>query len=156
MLLTFAEWCEATWLGTLVRDSLWAFPVIEAVHLLGLCLLGGTLLVVDLRMLGLGLRRQTIAELARDARPWLVAAVVVMLVTGVMLFLSEAVKCYYNPSFRVKAVTLPIALVYTFAIRERLTHDPLLDTSWKSRSVATISIALWFTVAAAGRGVGYS
>lgn len=119
MLLTFAEWCEATWLGTLVRDSLWAFPVIEAVHLLGLCLLGGTLLVVDLRMLGLGLRRQTIAELARDARPWLVAAVVVMLVTGVMLFLSEAVKCYYNPSFRVKAVTLPIALVYTFAIRER-------------------------------------
>ncbi len=156
MLLTFAEWCEATWLGTLVRDSLWAFPVIEAVHLLGLCLLGGTLLVVDLRMLGLGLRRQTIAELARDARPWLVAAVVVMLVTGVMLFLSEAVKCYYNPSFRVKAVTLPIALVYTFAIRERLTHDPLLDTSWKSRSVATISIALWFTVAAAGRWVGYS
>ena len=64
MLLSFFEWCDATALGEAVRNSLWLFPAIEAVHLLGLCVLGGSLLVVDLRLLGLGLKRQTIAELA--------------------------------------------------------------------------------------------
>ena len=95
-MLWLFEWFEATWLGTTVRDSLWAFPVLEAIHLLGLSLLGGSLLIVDLRMLGMGLTRQPIAALARDARPWLLAALALMAVTGVPLFLSEAVKCYWN------------------------------------------------------------
>ena len=64
MLLPFFEWCEATTIGTLVRESLWLFPIIEAVHLLGLCLLFGALLIVDLRLLGVGLKDQPIAELA--------------------------------------------------------------------------------------------
>ena len=109
MLLSFFEWCEATALGEGIRNSLWLFPVIEATHLLGLCLLGGSLLVVDLRLLGVGLKRQTIAELAGQMRPWLVGAVVLMSVTGLLLFLSEAVKCYYNQSFWVKMTTLLIA-----------------------------------------------
>lgn len=156
MLLSFAEWCEATWLGTAVRDSVWAFPVIEAVHLLGLSLLGGAVLLVDLRMLGIGLTRQKIAQLARHMRPWLVAALCVMFTTGVLLFLSEAVKCYYNTSFRVKISTLPVALLYTFFIRERIARNEMLETSGKSRLVAAVSIGLWFTVAAAGRWVGFS
>src|SRR5262245_4039139 len=98
-LLPLFEWCEASWLGQLVRTSLWAFPVIEAVHLLGLCLLGGAVLIVDLRLLGFGLRNQSIAEVARGARPWLRAGVAVMVSTGFLLFMSEAVKCYHNPSF---------------------------------------------------------
>ncbi len=155
-MLPFFEWCEQTWLGTAVRDSIWAFPVIEAVHLLGLCLLGGAVLVVDLRMLGAGLRRQTIHELASDLRPWLRAAVIMMLATGLLLFLSEAVKCYYNTSFRVKAMTLPFALAFTFTVRARFLRTPTIETSAKSRLIAIISIALWFTVAAAGRWIGYS
>jgi hypothetical protein len=156
VLLSFAEWCEATWLGTAVRDSIWAFPVIEAVHLLGLSLLGGALLLVDLRLLGLGLTAQSASQLARHARPWLRLAVAVMLFTGVLLFLSEAVKCYYNTSFRVKALVLPIALLYTFAIRERVARTVGPETTAKTRLVGAGSIALWFIVAAAGRWVGYS
>ncbi len=155
-LLPFFQWCEATWLGTAVRDSVWAFPVIESVHLLGLSLLGGSLLIVDLRMLGLGLTRQRIDDLARAARPWLFAALAVMLATGLLLFLSEAVKCYYNTSFRVKMFTLPVALVYTLAVRERVARGVTLDTSMKSRLVGALSIALWLIVAAAGRWIGYS
>ena len=48
------EWCESTAVGQVVRDSLWLFPVIEAIHLLALALMGGTILVVDLRLLGFG------------------------------------------------------------------------------------------------------
>jgi hypothetical protein len=155
-LLPFFEWCEQTWLGTLVRDSVWAFPVIESVHLLGLSLLGGAILIVDLRLLGFTLTRQRIHDLARAARPWLIAGVCVMLTTGLLLFLSEAVKCYYNTSFRVKMVTLPIALLYTFVLKARFTRDPSLDTSRKSRLLAAGSIALWFVVAAAGRWIGFS
>lgn len=155
-MLRFFEWCEATWLGTAVRDSVWAFPVLEAIHLLGLSLLGGALLIVDLRMLGIGLTRQPIAGLARSARPWLLGALGVMVLTGVPLFLSEAVKCYHNPAFRVKLTVLPLALAYTFLVRERVARVPTLDTSAKSRLVAAGSVALWFTVAAAGRWIGFS
>jgi hypothetical protein len=154
-LLPFFEWCEATWIGDAIRGSLWLFPVIEAAHLLGLCMLGGAVLVVDLRMLGIGLR-QPIAEVARDARPWLLGAVVVMLATGTALFLSESIKCYYNTSFWVKITTLPIALLFTFTVRSRVAAASGIDATARTRLVALISLALWFTVAAAGRWIGFS
>ena len=156
MLFPLFQWCEASWLGQLVRESVWLFPAIEAVHLLGLCLLGGALLVVDLRLMGFGLRNQPAALIARSARPWLIAGVAVMLITGVLLFMSEAVKCYYNPSFRVMITTLPLALLFTFAVRERVASREGSVTSWKSRLTATVSLALWFTVAMAGRWIGFS
>jgi hypothetical protein len=78
------EWCEATAIGHAIKDSAWLFPVIEAGHLLGLCVLGGSLLVVDLRMLGLGLRRQTMpTRICRQHRG--------DDATGTALFLSESV-----------------------------------------------------------------
>jgi hypothetical protein len=164
MLLPFFEWCETLWLGRAVVGSLWLFPVIEAVHLLGLSMLGGAILVVDLRMLGLGLKHRSVVELAREARPWLVGALVVMIATGVPLFLSEPTKCYYSPAFWVKMYTLAIALTYTFTIRSRVTTRESTDTSEKAvRNTArrqmlagALSIALWVTVAAAGRWIGFS
>ena len=155
-MLWFFEWCEATWLGTAVRESVWAFPVLEAIHLLGLSLLGGALLVLDLRMLGVGLTSQRISALAAAARPWLLRALGVMLLTGVPLFLSEAVKCYWNLSFRTKMVALPLALGFTFLLRERVVRDAALETSTRSRLVAVGSILIWFTVAASGRWIGFS
>ncbi len=156
MLLPLFEWFEATALGTAVRQSLWAFPVIEAVHLLGLCLLGGSVLIVDLRLLGVGLRRAAIAEIAARARPWLMGGIAIMLLTGVPLFLSEAIKCYYNTSFWVKMSTLPFALGFTFGVKGRMASDRTLETSARSRVLGVLSIVLWFTVAAAGRWIGFS
>ena len=156
MLLPVFEWCDATALGAAVRNSLWLFPVIESVHLLGLSVLGGALLVVDLRLLGVGLRKQTIAELADQMRPWLLGAVSVMGVTGVLLFLSESIKCYYNDAFWLKIETLPVALLFSFTVRARVAGAGGLDASLRTRIVGAISIALWFTVAAAGRWIGFS
>src|SRR5262245_52212858 len=96
------------------------FPVIEAVHLLALALIGGAVLIVDLRLLGWGITGQSASQLARDARPWLVGSLVVLLMTGVLLFLSEAVKCYYNTAFWYKMVFLLFAAVYTFTIRDKV------------------------------------
>jgi hypothetical protein len=155
LILAFFEWCEATAIGESIRVSIWAFPVIESIHLLGLCLLGGAVLIVDLRLLGLGLTQQRIAALARQVRPWLIGAVALMLLTGVLLFLSEAVKCYYNRAFWVKITTLPVALAFTFGVKERMAKE-WEDASTRSRLMGAASIALWFTVAAAGRWIGFS
>ena len=79
-----------------------------------------------------------------------------MLPTGIALFCSEAIKCYYNTSFWVKITTLPIALLFTFTVRDRIAARAGTDASATTRLVALISIALWFTVAAAGRWIGFS
>ena len=156
MLLPFFQWCESLWLGRTVVGSLWLFPAIEAVHLLGLAMLGGALLLVDMRMLGAWLTRTRVPDLARDARPWLLTGIAIMIVTGVPLFLSEAVKCYYNDSFWVKMTTFPIALAFTFTIRQWTTTDAVRNTARRQKLVGALSIALWFVVAAAGRWIGFS
>src|SRR5688572_32253807 len=156
MLLPFFQWCESLWLGQVVVGSNWLFPVIEAVHLLFLSLLGGAVLVVDLRLLGLGLKGHTASELWRAARPWMIAAVAGMIATGVPLFLSEAIKCYYNDSFWVKMTTLPFAIAFAFTIRARATTDAVRNTARRQAVIGALSIALWVTVAAAGRWIGFS
>ena len=74
MLEPFFRWCESMLIGRAVAESVWAFPILEAIHLLGLCMLGGALLLVDLRLLGAGLTGQPVAQLARNARRWLITA----------------------------------------------------------------------------------
>src|SRR5580704_3310292 len=98
-LLPFFEFCEHSAIGETIRTSSWLFPVIESFHLLGLVVIGGCVLVVDMRLLGLGLRRQPVAQLALDAQPWLMGSLAVMLTSGILLFTSEATKCYYHPAF---------------------------------------------------------
>lgn len=122
--LAFFQWCEGTFIGETVRTSIWLFPIIEAFHLLGLSLLGGAVLVLDLRLVGVMLGSEPIAELARSTRRWVVAGVTAMVLTGVPLFLSEAVKCYYNPSFWVKMATLPVAIGFTIAVRRWIAKRP--------------------------------
>jgi hypothetical protein len=156
LLLPFFEWCQNTFIGQAVSHSIWAFPVIEAIHLVGLCMLGGAVLIVDMRMLGAGLTQQRIAQIAGYARPWLIGSIVLMVSTGFLLFMSEAVKCYFSTSFWVKIATLPFAIAFTFVVRERVAHEASLVTSAKSRAVGAVSIALWFVVAAAGRWIGFS
>jgi hypothetical protein len=155
-LLEVFERLEASALGTAIRDSLWLFPVIEAVHLLGLALLGGAVLVVDLRLLGTGLASKPVAYVARQIQPWLVGALTVLIATGVPLFLSEAVKCYYSDAFRLKMCALALALAFTFGVRNRAAKTEPAPSPGRARLLAACSLALWLTVAAAGRWIGFS
>ena len=155
-LLPAFEWCESAEFIVAMRGSLWLFPVIESLHLIGLALIGGALLVVDLRLLGFGLRGQPVAILARDAERWLIGSLLVMLPTGFLLFMSSAVKCYYLPIFWVKMATLLLALVFTFSIRRRVAMavETSVNPVWP-KVVGAVSILLWSTVAIAGRFVGF-
>ena len=156
-LLPVFERLEATAVGNAIRDSSWLFPVIESVHLLALAVIGGAVLLVDLRLLGLGLCDQPIRRLARDAQPWLIGSLLMMIATGVPLFLSESVKCYYNTAFWVKITMLPIAILFTFSIRRRVEMaDEARFRPYVNVLVGLTSLTLWFGVAAAGRWIGFS
>lgn len=155
-LLALCEWMQGSWLGQTVHTSRWLFPVLESAHLLALSLLGGTLLLVDLRLLGLLLPDQPIASLARGVRPWCARSLAAMAMTGVPLLFSEAVKCSRIPAFWVKLAALPFALAFLYAVRDPVALDERTVTGTRTRWVAVSSIALWFTVAAAGRWIGFS
>jgi hypothetical protein len=157
MVYEFFMWCERTAVHDAIANSLWAFAVIESVHLLALAAIGGAVLVVDMRMLGLGLKRQAISEVARNAYPWLVGSLIVMLSTGIPLFLSEPTKCYYSYPFWVKMSALALAVVFTFTIRSRVARaDESRMRPAVYKLVALVSLTLWFTVGAAGRWIGFS
>lgn len=156
MLVSLFQACEASTLGTAIRESTWAFPVIESVHLVALAMLGGAVLLVDLRLLGLTLRDQPVARLARDVQPWLNASLVLMVLSGAPLFASEAMEYYYSEFFRLKMMTLSIATVFTFTIRKAVVFSDAPPARARIKLTALTSLGLWLSVGAAGRWIGFS
>ena len=156
-LLGFFQWCEQSGIGEAIRKSAWLFPLIEAIHLLGLGVIGGAVLVIDLRLLGLGLRRQSVAQITREAQPWLVGSLFLMIVTGGLLFLSEAIKCYYHGAFWFKMSCLLLAIVFTFTVQRKVIMDDetRIRPIW-AKVVALVSVALWAGVGIGGRWIGFS
>jgi len=147
---------ESGGLGNIVRQSIWLFPVIECFHLLALSLLGGTVIALNLRMLGFGLRSQTNASLARMLLPWLFGALAAMYATGIPMFLSEAVKCYFSPPFWYKMGLLLVATIFTFTIHRRvLLAEPGRVAPPLIRLTALASLALWFGVGFSGRWIAF-
>ncbi len=156
-LLPFFQWCYDTPIGDAIRNSNWMFALIEAFHLLGLGVLGGAVLIVNLRLLGVGLRKQPAQQLWAATQPWLLGSVILLIVSGTPLFLSEAIKCLYSFAFWVKMTSLLLALVFTFAIVRRATRTDLASAGLLSaRTTAIISLVLWFGVAWGGRWIGFS
>jgi len=138
-----------------IRDSRVAFPIIENFHLFALTVLLGSLVVLTLRQFGLVYKTQTISEVADALRPWNRWSLAVMLASGILLFLSEAMKCYGNTSFRVKMVFLFPALLFQFTIYNRIVaaEDKIAPTGGKV--AAAVALCLWFGVGLAGRGIGF-
>lgn len=155
-LLPFFQWCDRTAIAVAIRDSVWLFPAIEAVHLLALSLLGGAVLLLDLRLLGFGLRGQPVRELAADLSPWLLAGLAGMIASGVPMFLSEALKCYESPPFRFKMLFLLLAILFTFTVRRRIaaSHETP-RRPWRARLTALVSLTLWTSVGLMGRAIGF-
>ena len=156
-LLPLFQWCEESGLGRTVRESVWAFAVIESVHLLALTTMGGAVLLVDLRLLNFGLRNRPVGELAREVQRFVNLGLIVLMLSGLGLFASEAVKCYYSTAFSVKMGSLLAATIFTYTVRKRVSFaEEGRVGSGTQMLVALVSMALWFTVAASGRWIGFS
>ena len=153
-LLEIFHWLEYTPLLVAMRSSPWLFPTIATVHLLGLAIIGGAVLVVDLRLLGLGLTRQPVARLARDTEPLLLIGIATMLLTGPWLFMCFATKYYYLTAFWLKLAALGVVLLLAFTIRRRVVRSSRTGGA-APKLVAVTSLSLWLTVALGGRLIGF-
>ncbi len=156
LLFPFFKWCDNSWIGAAIRGSKYAFPVIEAIHLLGLTVLLGIMVVISLRLFGFILKHESTRELATDLRPFTWWSITTMLVTGYLLFASEALKCYDNPSFRFKMACLILALIFQVTIYHRATTSVDVDNKpGFARLTAILALALWFGVGLGGRAIGF-
>jgi hypothetical protein len=154
MLTSFPQWVAHTGLGIAIRKSTLVFPAVEVVHVLGLTLLLGSILAVNMRLLGAGLRRQTPAEVATLLTPLFWTGLGIALATGIIMFVGEPVKCFFNEAFWWKMGLLVAAIafhltLFRWAARSQ-TSGPLLQ-----KSAAVVSLTLWFGVGVAGRVIGF-
>ncbi|MEQ1760281.1 MAG: DUF6644 family protein [Vicinamibacterales bacterium] len=155
-LLPLFQWCDHTAIAIAIRESTWLFPFIQVFHLLGLTLLLGTTVVVDLRLMGCGLRRQPISRLALNLWPWMQRSLAVILGSGILLFVSEAMKCYGNDAFWFKMGALTLALAFHFTVfRATITADDTQVTPLRSRAAGVVSLLLWLSVGAGGAAIGF-
>ena len=156
-ILDFFTWCENSALGEAIRASRWLFPAIESLHLLGLAMMGGVVLLVNLSLMGFAIGRKPAAQLWRDTWPFLVSSLAVNIVTGLLLFTSEAIKLYYHEAFWVKMTSLLLASLFQFTVLRRVAlSDPASVGPLRSKAAALISILLWSLVGAGGRWIGFS
>jgi hypothetical protein len=148
-----AQNIEASALGQTIRESTWLFPAIESTHLLALALLGGAILIMSLSVFGWGLKTP-VAELYKSAHRYVNAAVIVLLITGVLLGVSEPVKLYGRQAFWVKMISLAVALLVTY-----FAFNPLIRRGASGaglRGVTLLTLGAWLMVAMAGRWIGFS
>jgi hypothetical protein len=153
-LLPVFRWFATSWLGIAVSGSNWLFPAIEAVHIVALALLLGAIILLDLRILGIGLKNKPVPQLANELSPWIFSSLVVILLSGFALFASEAMKVYGSFPFQLKIILLVAAIVFQFAVISRIARRDSIHRL-ASKLSAVFSIALWVGVGLAGRAIGF-
>jgi hypothetical protein len=156
---TLLELCQLVYdwpPATALRESDDVFPLIETVHVLAICLIVGTVVTVDLRLLGLIMREQPVTQIARTLLPLTWYGFALMFVTGVPLFAAESLELYSNPAFRLKLVLLVIAgcnalLFHRTVYRSVDAWDKHTNTPLGVKAFASVSILLWSGIVVAGR-----
>jgi hypothetical protein len=157
----FLLWLHDTQFSTMMRESLWAEPIAETVHVLTLTLFLGFAVLLDLRLLGVAMRRRPMSQVLAQLNPWLLGGFAVMIVTGVLLFCGDPVAFYSTMFFKVKMILLIFAglnvLIFNNTIGRRVAAWDLVPTTPVGAKVAAIvSLVLWVLIVAAGRGIAYA
>ena len=152
---------EATRLAEYIRESLYFFPFLESLHVVGLTMVFGTIAVLDLRMLGVASIERQVSRVAIDVEKWAWWAFALTFVTGALMFITNAGVYYHNIFFRLKMGMLLLAgaNVAMFEVTARRTLQ-----QWNAdaraplagRAAATISLVLWIAIIFMGRWIGFT
>ena len=158
-LLSICQWLDSTRLNAAMRMSTWFFPTFDVIHTLGIVLVAGTIMLLDLRLLGLTLRSEPVAAVVTRIVPWTLRGFALMFVTGALLFSSEAVKLYHSPAFRIKLVLLALAglnalIFHSTIYRDAANWDPAA-VPIGARLTGLLSLAFWIGIITAGRAIAY-
>lgn len=158
---TFLKSVEATSFATTIRDSIWMFPIIESIHVISFTLVVGTIAVVDLRLLGLASKHRSFQKMSSETLKWTWGAFTLAVLTGLMMFTTNARVYYHNPFFRTKMILLVIAglNVAVFELtagRTSSTWDKATSTPRVGKVVAVLSLAIWISIIFMGRLIGFT
>ena len=131
-----------------LNESALTFPVLECIHIIGFAFSVGTVALVDLRLLNVGMQRQTPAQLLKDTSLWTLTGIVTMILSGLMLYSSDPDMYYLNRSFIFKMVCLVLAIVFNYTIRRKVASAPSPPAF--AKLVACVSLTLWGAVVFGG------
>jgi len=145
---------------TYVRETPWVYPIILSGHLICIAVFGGMILMTDLRLLGVGLKDKTVAEVVGGLRPFKRIGFVVMVTCGLLLAGSEATQYYQNPYFWTKMTLLVLVGVHALVFKptvydhpEELDKSPVLPA--RAKAAAVLSLILWVSIPVCGRLIAY-
>jgi hypothetical protein len=160
-LRAFFEWMGTTPWSVAIHESLLMYPLIESVHVLGITLFFGMIMMLDLRLLGYTLREVPVTDVVRRLLPWAFVGFVPMTISGLLLVYQEPLRAYDNYFFRAKAVMLVLAglnaLAFHTGIYKRVAdwdRDPVAP--YRARMAGAFSLILWCGVIIAGRLIAYN
>jgi len=154
--LSICQALEATWIGTMVRETYWGYATPQLAHLLGMALFGGAVVVDDLRLLG-RLRRPAFSELSKQLMPLKWLGFIVVVGSGLALFMSDATRLYRNGAFLVKAFLLLLVAVNAGIFRARVYPDVAqsVEMPAAAKLSASLSLLLWFAIIVTSRLIGF-
>jgi hypothetical protein len=153
-ILAGCKWLEGTPLGAMVRDSAWMYPAMKWVHFVGLSIWLGAIVAVDLRLIGVGARRQTATQLSNGLFVWRWIGFFVAFLGGFLLFSVEATNYVLHPSFLLKlAILTPLALILHVVVHTKAhVWTKTGHTSAIGRWAGLFEFLLWMSVVAASVG----
>lgn len=157
----FLLWLHDTQFSIMMRESLWAEPIVESIHVLTLTLFIGFAVLLDMRLLGVAMRRRPVSEVLAQLNPWLFVGFTIMIVSGTLLFIGDPVSFYTTIFFKVKMIMLVLAglnvAIFNWTIGRRVAEWDLNPTTPRGAKVAAIvSLVLWILIVAAGRAIAYA
>jgi hypothetical protein len=160
-IVSVCGWLEGTAPGVLVRESLYGFPILAAIHILGLTVSVGTLVWFDLRLAGVSMPRCPVSALYRRLMPWTLVGFGLMFVSGLLLFTGFATKAYGNVYFRIKLTAIVLAgvnaLFYHRMTERRIAQwNDAARPPMPARLAGVISIVVWTIAIMAGRMMSYT
>jgi len=151
----FYQWCYYSNDYAFVRNSPYALPILQALHMAGIILLLGMTLVLNLRLLDVGFRDSPLPLLADDLWPWAKTGLVLAICTGAMVFLADPARYAESPSFRLKICLFFVATLYQSTLFRRIVRkNPEVRAPAFNAMVAAVSILLWLGVSWSGRTTG--
>jgi hypothetical protein len=152
---------ESTAIATRIRDGLYLFPLLEAIHVFGLAMVFGTIMIIDLRLLGAASTNRSFKRMASDILKWTWAGFAVTAATGFLMFITNAGVYYNNTVFRAKMVMLVLAGVNMFifeltAGRSKQNWDKSPSAPTIGKATAVLSLAFWISIIFLGRWIGFT
>jgi hypothetical protein len=149
------HWVQETGWATALRESALVYPIVMSLHLSSIALFGGMILMTNLRLLGLAMRDNPVADVVRQLRPWKWAGFAVMITCGILLASSKADGYYPNPYFRMKMTLLMLVGVHALVFRRGVYGAGSTATTGNARLAACLSLALWLGILSMGRWIAY-